>query len=52
MCRFSSPRWTRCLQVSCMALVVSVTLASFQLLSQAQGAYSLAPRLPAPLRKL
>jgi pimeloyl-ACP methyl ester carboxylesterase len=34
---FSSPRWTRCLQVSRMALVVSVKLASFQLLAQAQG---------------
>src|SRR5260370_18396261 len=34
---FSSPRWTRCLQVSRMALVVSVMLASFQLLAQAQG---------------
>ena len=34
---FSSPRWTRCLQVSRMVLVVSVMLASFQLLAQAQG---------------
>jgi hypothetical protein len=34
---FSSPLWTRCLQVSRMALVVSVMLASFQLLAQAQG---------------
>src|SRR6266567_1988143 len=34
---FSSPRWTRCLQVSRMALVVSVMLTSFQLLAQAQG---------------
>src|SRR2546425_12806941 len=34
---FSSPRWTRCLQVSRMALVVSVMLASFQLLAQVQG---------------
>src|SRR5215813_8049186 len=32
----SSPRWTRCLQVSRMALVVSVMLASFQLLAQGQ----------------
>ena len=32
---FSSPRWTRCLQVSCMALVASVVLASFQLLAEA-----------------
>ena len=29
---FNSPRWTRCLQVSRMVLVVSVMLASFQLL--------------------
>ncbi len=28
----SSPRWTQCLQVSCIALVASVMLASFQLL--------------------
>src|SRR5438034_1251986 len=34
---FSSPRWTRCLQVPRMSLVVSVMLASFQLLAQAQG---------------
>src|ERR1700686_214711 len=34
---FSSPRWTRCLQVSCMAWVASVVLASFQLLAQAPG---------------
>src|SRR5262245_47114698 len=34
---FSSPRWTRCLHVSCMALVVSVMLPSPQLLAQAQG---------------
>src|SRR6266404_1967245 len=34
---FSSPYWTRCLQVSCMALVASVVLASFQLLAQALG---------------
>jgi hypothetical protein len=34
---FSSPRWTRCSQVSRMALVVSMMLASFQLLAQAQG---------------
>src|SRR6202140_952777 len=32
---FSSPRWTRCLQVSCMGLVASVVLASFQLLAEA-----------------
>src|SRR6266478_330960 len=32
---FSSPRWTRCLQGSCMALVASVVLASFQLLAEA-----------------
>src|ERR1700724_912179 len=34
---FSSPRWIRCLQVSCMALVASIVLASFQLLAQAPG---------------
>src|SRR6266481_4302006 len=34
---FSSPRWTRCLQVSCMALGASVVLASFQLLAEAPG---------------
>src|ERR1700738_3454362 len=34
---FSSPRWARCLQVSCMALVASVMFASFQLPAQAQG---------------
>src|SRR6202171_5863525 len=34
---FSSPGWTRCLRVSCMAFVASVVLASFQLLAQAQG---------------
>jgi alpha-beta hydrolase superfamily lysophospholipase len=34
---FSSPRWTQCLQISRTALVVSVTLGSFQLLVQAQG---------------
>src|SRR5258707_5291148 len=34
---FSSPRWTRCLQGSRMALVVFAMLASFQLLAQAQG---------------
>src|SRR5712692_3617436 len=34
---FSSPRWTRCLPVSRMVLVVSVMLASFQLLAPAQG---------------
>src|SRR6266852_6238915 len=34
---FSSPHWTRCLQVFRMALVVSVMLASFQLLAQVQG---------------
>src|ERR1700720_3927720 len=32
-----SPRWTRCLQVSCMAFVGSVMLASFQLPAHAQG---------------
>ena len=41
MCFFSSRRWTRCLQVACMTLVVSVMLASFQLLAQAQGKESL-----------
>src|ERR1700730_12314025 len=34
---FTLPRWTRCVQVSCMALVLSVMLASFQLLAQNQG---------------
>src|SRR6059036_124022 len=34
---FSSPRWTRCLQVSRMSLVVSVMLAACPLLAQAQG---------------
>ncbi len=34
---FNSPCWTRCLQISRMALVVSVMLASFQLLAHAQG---------------
>src|SRR5436305_5073159 len=34
---FSSSSWTRCLRVSRTALVVSVMLASFQLLAQAQG---------------
>src|SRR5258707_7855082 len=34
---FSSPRWTQCLQVSRMALVIPVTLASLQLLAHAQG---------------
>ena len=31
---FGSPRWTRCLQVSYMALAGSVMLASFQLLTR------------------
>jgi len=30
MHRFSAPRWTRCLRVSGMALLVSVILALFQ----------------------
>src|SRR5215467_9692066 len=34
---FKSYRWTRCLQVSRMVLVVSVMLASFRLLAQGQG---------------
>src|SRR6516164_6901262 len=34
---FSSPRWTRCLHASCMALMASLMLASFQLLAHAQG---------------
>src|SRR6202158_4825703 len=34
---FSSPGWTGCFQVSCMALVASVVLASFQLPAQAPG---------------
>ena len=33
---FNSPRCTRCLEVSRMALMVFVTLASFQLAAQAQ----------------
>jgi pimeloyl-ACP methyl ester carboxylesterase len=31
------PRWTRCLQVSCIALVLSAAPGSFQLLAQVQG---------------
>ena len=34
---FSSPRWTRCLHVSCMALMASLMLASLPLPAQAQG---------------
>jgi hypothetical protein len=34
---FSSPRWTRCLHVSCVALMASLMLASLPLLAQAQG---------------
>src|SRR5215471_3094527 len=34
---FGSPRWTQCVPISCTALVASVTLASCQLLAQAQG---------------
>ena len=34
---FSWPLWTRCLQVSRMALVMFARLASFQLLAKAQG---------------
>src|SRR5215831_11000012 len=34
---FRLPRGTQCFQVSCMALVVTVMLASFQLLAHAQG---------------
>ena len=34
---FKLPRWTRCLPVLCMALVVSAMPTSFQLLAQAQG---------------
>jgi pimeloyl-ACP methyl ester carboxylesterase len=37
MCRFASPRWTRCVQVSRMAFVFSVMLASSQLHAQANG---------------
>jgi pimeloyl-ACP methyl ester carboxylesterase len=33
----SSPRWSQCVQVARMALVVSVMVASVQLLAQAQG---------------
>jgi hypothetical protein len=34
---FSSPHWTRCLQVSRMAVVVSAMLATLPLLAQPQG---------------
>src|SRR5216684_7988069 len=34
---FTSPRWTLCLRVSGVALVVAVTLASVQALAPAQG---------------
>src|SRR6266403_5171691 len=34
---FILPRWNRCWQVLCITLVVSVILASFQLLALAQG---------------
>src|ERR1700730_16735715 len=34
---FSSPHWTRCVQVSRMALVISAMLASLPLLAQTQG---------------
>jgi len=34
---FRSPHGTRCLQLSCVALVVFAMLASFQSLAQAQG---------------
>jgi len=34
---FSSPRWTRCLHVSCMALMASLMLASLPLPAQAQS---------------
>ena len=37
MRHFSSPRWTRCLQVSGMVLVVSVMFAPIQLLAQTPG---------------
>src|SRR5664279_951384 len=37
MCRFTSPRWTRCPQLSRMALVISVVFASSQLLAQPNG---------------
>ena len=37
MCQFSSPSWTRCLQISRMALAVLLMLASFQTPAQAQG---------------
>src|SRR5271169_1291283 len=37
MSLFSSPSWTRCLQVLRMVLVVSTMLASVQLLAQAKG---------------
>ena len=34
---FNSPRWNRCLQITCMTLVLSVMLRSFQLPVQVQG---------------
>ena len=37
MRHFSSPSWTRCLQISRMTLAVLLTLASFQAPAQAQG---------------
>src|SRR5579864_7686061 len=37
MCVFTLPRWTQCLQLSRMALLVSLMVASFQLLAQAHG---------------
>ncbi len=37
MRHFDTSRWTRCLQVSSMALAVSVMFASIQLLAQARG---------------
>src|SRR5262249_14061837 len=40
MRRFSSPFWTRCLQIPCAVLVASISVASFDLLAQAQGGRS------------
>jgi hypothetical protein len=40
---FTLPRWTRCLQVLCIALVI---LVSFQLLTQAKGKERNVPWIP------
>ena len=36
MCLFKMPHWIQCSQVACMAMLISVMLASFQLLALAQ----------------